>query len=131
LSVSGPCSPPGVGRRTALGGAAVLAALGPGPAAAAAPPAAPSLPALLRAVVDDRAAARALGRAHLAAGAEPGALRARLEALAAAAPRDAAGLRAAVREACARDLAAGDVAVVDGWVLARTEAEVLALIALA
>jgi hypothetical protein len=121
-----------VGRRAVLGaalGATVLAWPGPAPRAGVPPE---SLPGLLRGLVKDGAAARALGRAYLAGGqAEAGALRARLDALAAAAPRDAAGLREAVRAASARDLAAGDVAVVDGWVLARTEAEILALMALA
>jgi hypothetical protein len=124
-----------VGRRVALG--ALLGAAGllwPGTRAGAAGSGAASadLAGLLRGLVKDGPAARALGRAYLAGGrVEASTLRARLDALAAAAPRDAAGLREAVRAASARDLAAGDVAVVDGWVLARTEAEILALVALA
>jgi hypothetical protein len=82
-------------------------------------------------VARDVAAAWALGRAHLAAGADLGALHARFQALAALGPRDIGDLRALVAAATAEDLGRGDVVVVDGWVLARTEAEVLALAALA
>jgi hypothetical protein len=125
-----------VARRTALGvllGAAGLLWPG-GPSGVAAAPDATvaDLAGLLRGLTKDRDTAQALGRAYLASGrVEAGALRARLDALVAAAPRDAAGLREAVCAASAHDLAAGDVAVVDGWVLARTEAEILALVALA
>ena len=46
------------------------------------------------------------------------------------APKDGAALRSAVAAAAAADLAAGEVVVVAGGVLARAEAEALALIAL-
>ena len=73
----------------------------------------------------------ALGRAHLAASPDPAALHARFQALAASGPRGLAELRDLVGAATAEDLERGEVAVVDGWVLARTEAEILALAALA
>ena len=41
---------------------------------------------------------------------------------------DQPGLRLAIAELAREDLACGDTVLVDGWVLARAEAEVLALI---
>ena len=82
-------------------------------------------------IARDVATGWALGRAHLAAGADPAALHARFRALAASGPRGLADLRALVAAATAEDLERGEVALVDGWVLARTEAEILALAALA
>ena len=126
------------GRRMAFGAKrrTVLGALVVGPAALALSASTASSEARLshllrRLVARDLATAWALGRAHLAASPDPAALHARFQALVAAGPRDLAELRDLVGAATAEDLERGEVALVDGWVLARTEAEMLALAALA
>jgi hypothetical protein len=82
----------------------------------------------LRTILGDPDAARALGRAYL--GREPGAVHGVMELardLMAAAARgpEAVRRRVAMRREC--DWRAGNVVVVDGWVLARTEAELCTL----
>jgi hypothetical protein len=117
-------------RRSLLGAVAALAA-----PPATAPSLAASVPSGLRdrlaGLVADPDTARRLGRAGLAAGADPARLQDLLEALASAAARGPASVRALLAAERRRSFAAGDVAIVDGWVLARTEAELFALIALA
>lgn len=81
-------------------------------------------------LVGDRATAARMGMSHLLA--DPSASQ-RLAALeneiaAASSPE---GLRAALRTRRERELMQEEIAVVDGWVLARSEADLLALIALA
>lgn len=67
------------------------------------------------------------GRACLNALADRAGPRRRWSDLAAASPHDLATLRQTIKAMKAADLAVGDIVVVDGWVLARTEAEILAL----
>jgi hypothetical protein len=114
--------------RRALLGAFMTLAVSPAmaPLVAAAVP--EGLRGRLMGLVADPDTARRLGRLHLAAGADPARLQALLEALAAAPGSEPVrALLDAKHRAC---FAAGDVVIVDGWVLARTEAEILALIAL-
>lgn len=108
-------------------------------AALAAPPAmAPSLAASVPSGLRDRLAglvadpdtARRLGRAYLAAGADPARLQDLLEALASAVARGPALVRALLDARRRESFLAADVVIVDGWVLARTEAALFALIAL-
>jgi hypothetical protein len=82
----------------------------------------------LMGLVTDRGAARRLGSIYLASGAEPARLQALLEALAAVPGPEP--IRALLDARRRESFVAGDVAIVDGWVLARTEAEIFALIAL-
>jgi hypothetical protein len=91
---------------------------------------------LAAALFTDAATARRIGERYLAAHAEerdPAALAAHLPAGCAAPPRsrrDDAELRAAPGKQRARDFAAGDTVIVDGWILARTEARLCAFAAL-
>ena len=96
-------------------------------AAAAAPY---GLSDLLTGLVADRGAACRFGHAYLASGADPTRLQALLEALAGAAARGPEAVRVLLDARRRESFVAGDVAIVDGWVLARTEAEIFALIAL-
>lgn len=85
------------------------------------------LHAALRAVFADLEAARAVGRAHLAGDPRAAEGAARLADVLAAAAHGPEGARhevAALRESALRR---GDVVLVDGWVLARTEAELCVL----
>jgi hypothetical protein len=87
-----------------------------------------SLAGALRAIVGDLDAARALGQAYI--GPRPGAVRGVMElagALAAAVERGPAAVRRLVAKRRDRDRRAGEVVLVDGWVLARAEAEFCAL----
>jgi hypothetical protein len=110
-----------------LGGLAFAAPLGG--LLATAPSGAGALGGRLLSLVGDEAVARALGRRYLASLPDATALAGAMDRLRALAPKDGAALRSAVAAAAA-DLAAGEVVVVAGWVLARAEAEALALIAL-
>lgn len=121
---------PVLGRRPLLAGAAAAgaAALTAGPAGAGAGLWRDTLSAL----VGDAAtvAAAPLVRAYLAQVPDaPDRLRALAGRLAAA--PDVWGLGAWLATARREDFAAGDVLVLKGWVLARSEAEILALAALA
>lgn len=93
--------------------------------------AADDLRGLLVRLTPDVATARRLGRAYLASLASDAGLRAMLARLEAARPQDVAALRDVAAGLARADLARGEVVVVEGWVLARAEAEILALIALA
>jgi hypothetical protein len=108
-----------------LGGLAFAAPLGG--LLATAPSGAGALGGRLLSLVGDEAVARALGRRYLASLPDATALAGAMDRLRALAPKDGAALRSAVAAAA---LAAGEVVVVAGWVLARAEAEALALIAL-
>lgn len=91
---------------------------------------------LAAALFTDAATARRIGERYLAANAEerdPEALAARLPAGCAAPARtrrDMAAVRAALGEQRARDFATGDTVIVDGWILARSEARLCAFAAL-
>jgi len=106
-------------RRTVMLGAAALAAV--------------TRPAALLADQPDdlswpfghRASARAIGERYLRTGPDAGALRAARLLL-----RPAANRNQRIRARIAADFAAGDVVILDGWVLAATEARLCALAAL-
>jgi hypothetical protein len=110
-----------------VGGLAIAAPIS-GPAAAAASGRHGELDGLLQGFTGDPALARELGRRYLASRPSATGLAAARARLSGPATVDGRALRAAI--AAAADLAAGDVVVVAGWVLARAEAETLALIAL-
>lgn len=123
---------PVLGRRpllAATAAAAGAAAFAASPSSAVADPRRGALAAL----VGDAAAAAPLVRAYLARVPDaPDRLRALAARLAAGpAARGAEELRAWLAAARRDDFAAGDVLVLEGWVLARSEAELLALAALA
>lgn len=116
-----------LGRRPLLAaaGAAMLAA---NPASAAAG----SRRGALATLVGDAAAVAPLVRAYLDRVPDaPDRLRALAGRLAASGVRDAKGIEAWLGAARRDDFAAGDVLVLEGWVLARSEAELLALATLA
>jgi hypothetical protein len=85
---------------------------------------------LLQGLVGDMAVAREMGRQYLASLPDMTGLARAKARLSESASRGGSALRAAVGTAAAADFAAGEVVVVAGWVLARAEAETLALIAL-
>lgn len=118
-----------LGRRPLLAAAAAGAAMlatNPAPAAAG------SRRGALAALVGDPAAAAPLVRAYLGLVPDaPDRLRALAGRLAASGVGDAGKLEAWLAAARRDDFAAGDVLVLEGWVLARSEAELLALAALA
>ena len=120
--------------RFALAAAACLAG-GTGTAAAAATGAvgAGPLDEVLRQLVKDGAAARGLGRRYLAAAGPAGVAGAaeRRAALEAAAAGGIWAVRARIAADRERDFAGLDVVTVDGWVLARSEAELLTVVATA
>jgi hypothetical protein len=97
--------------------------------AASATDAVDPLATLLARMTPERAAAARLGRAYLAV-ADQERLAATAASLRCTCGDGVAGLRQAVAARARADLARGDTVVVDGWVLARAEAETLALIAL-
>ena len=116
-----PCTASRRGMLSLAGAAAAWATVGAGlwPSPAA------SLIDLLRALITDREAAQALAAHYLRT--TEGDWRRRLDALTASAPRDLAELRGLIDEARRADLEREDLAIVDGWVLARSEAETLVL----
>jgi hypothetical protein len=85
---------------------------------------------LLLSLSTDHPTARRLGQRYLATGDDTAQLAATLQRLADHRPSDAGTLRTAIAHAVRDDLAVGDTVVVDGWVLARTEAQVLGLLSL-
>jgi hypothetical protein len=85
---------------------------------------------LLLSLSADHPTARRLGQRYLATGDDTAPLAATLRRLADHRPSDAGALRAAIAHAVRDDLAVGDTVVVDGWVLARSEAQVLGLLSL-
>jgi hypothetical protein len=112
-----------------LGGLAIAAPIG-SPAAAAASVCRGGPDGLLQGLTGDVALARELGRRYLSSRPSAAGLAAARARLTGPAAVGGGALRAAIAAAAADDLAAGDVVVVAGWVLARAEAETLALIAL-
>ncbi len=116
-----PDAPAAPGRRQILaaGAAAVLV---PGRAARQSPR---PIRNAIQALFDDLPAAQSLGRLYLAQNRDPAPL------LRPAPGSEPAGaIRARVARCRARDFAAGDTAVLDGWIFSRTEARLLALAAL-
>jgi hypothetical protein len=85
---------------------------------------------LLLGLTGDAGMARALGRQYLAALHDPTGLARAVVRLRGLALGNAGARRAAIGSAATHGLATGEVVVVGGWVLARAEAETLALIAL-
>ena len=121
-------------RRTLLCGFAALTVVpaGLGGTAAAPRPArkAPELAAILAAIVPHLESAAAVGRRIRQRGlVEPRELAAFAENLLTAARRYPAGAARHVEAARRLDFTAGEVLVVDGWVVARTEARLCALAA--
>jgi hypothetical protein len=110
-----------------LGGLTVVAPIGGLVVATGCPG---KLDELLRGLAGDRTVARKIGRQYLASLPDTTGLARAKAWLSEAASGDGGALRAAVSAAAAADFAAGEVVVVAGWVLARAEAETLALIAL-
>lgn len=89
-----------------------------------------SRPDTLRSLIKDWPAAQTLGRAYLRDCADREAPLERARALLAAAPDERAA-RALMRRHCAVELQQQTVVIIDGWVMARTEADMLALVSLA
>ena len=87
------------------------------------------LPALLAQLTLDQSTAVRMGQAYLAV-AEHGRLAATEARLGRARGEGVAGLRQAIAALVRADLARADTILVDGWVLARAEAETLALISI-
>jgi hypothetical protein len=112
------------GRRDfVVGGIAALAAAAGWTGQPQASPA-PTRSGLLTGLVQDIAAARWLGELYLAAGGDPAPARSLLvEAV------DTPGLRAAIRMQAEAELARGEIVLLDGWVVAKIEAQALALLA--
>jgi hypothetical protein len=97
------------------------------PAVAAGDP--DALATMLAQVTPDRAAAARMGRAYLAV-ADRRRLAATEACLRGSCGATLAELRRTVADLTRKDLARSDTVLVEGWVLARAEAETLALIAL-
>ena len=87
------------------------------------------LPALLAQLTLEQSTAARMGRAYLAV-AEHDRLATTEARLSRACDEGVAGLRLAIAALAREDLARGDTVLVEGWVLARAEAEALALISL-
>ena len=82
----------------------------------------------VQALFGNLAAARSLGRLYIAQNRDPAGAASLLRLALGSAP--SGNLRPAIARLRARDFAAGDTAVLDGWIFSRTEARLLALAAL-
>ena len=87
------------------------------------------LPALLVQLTPEQSTARQMGEAYLAV-AEKGRLATTVAKLRGSCGEGVPGLRQAVAALAREDFTRGETVLVDGWVLARAEAETLALIAI-